>query len=178
MVREVLTDHVPTPRRFIHPVPVEKNDPATAYENEISRAFGMERGDSQIARLDFILLGMGDDAHTASLFPGSSAQQESDRWIVANVGPSVAPPDRITMTYPLLNHGRHLAVLVTGAKKAAAVRKVDEQMGSGGRDTRRFPITGVDPVDGELTFYLDADAAGTYPVEDVKQDETECWSNT
>ena len=110
--------------------------------------------------MDFVLLGMGGDCHTASLFPNSDAIGVSDRWIVVNDGPNVTPPPRVTMTYPLLNAARRLAVLCVGSKKTKALRRVAEQM-KAGPDPINVPITGIQPTDGELTWYLDAEAAGT-----------------
>jgi 6-phosphogluconolactonase/glucosamine-6-phosphate isomerase/deaminase len=106
---------------------------------------------------------MGDDGHTASLFPSSPALREASRWIAVNAGPSVTPPDRVTMTYPLLNAARYVAVLVTGEKKARTIARVDEQFREKGPDPERLPITGVDPTDGDLMWYLDAAAAGAAP---------------
>lgn len=153
MIRETLVDHVPMKRRNAHAMPVMADDPAGEYESQLA-------GYLPHGSLDFVLLGMGDDGHTASLFPGSPAQQVSDRWIAVNDGPTVTPPDRVTMTYPMLNAARHLAVLVTGAKKREMIRRVDQQLFDHGPDPAALPITGIDPRDGELTWYLDAHAAG------------------
>ena len=109
--------------------------------------------------LSILLLGMGDDAHTASLFPQSPALAQSDRWVVLNEGPTVVPPPRLTMTYPLLNGAAKVAILVTGAGKGPTIARVDEHLRTNGPDPQRFPITGIDPEDGELTWYLDAAVA-------------------
>ena len=158
MIREVLVDHVPMRRRQAHPMPVLSQRAAEEYQASLAEAMP---GGSYGAppRLDFVLLGMGDDAHTASLFPHSSAIGESVRWVIENDGPAVTPPPRVTMTYPLLNAARRVAVLVTGQKKAEALRKVDAQLRGGKPDPVALPITGIDPVDGTLTWYLDAAAA-------------------
>lgn len=157
MIRQALADHVPTPEDQKHPVPVEEEDPAAAYEHTLRQAMG--KMDDQVPRLDFVLLGMGDDGHTASLFPHSKALRENDRLIALNDGRCVTPPPRVTMTYTLLNAARHLAVLVTGAKKAQTVRRIEAQLRNG-PDPVELPITGIDPIDGTLTWYLDAAAAG------------------
>ncbi|MAE67277.1 MAG: 6-phosphogluconolactonase [Phycisphaeraceae bacterium] len=160
MIRESLSDHVPTPRHYIHPMPVLETDAADAYEQEM-RQFMRHEGAAP-PRLDFVLLGMGADGHTASLFPGSAALQESKRWIAVNEGPTVVPPTRLTMTYPLLNAARNVAVLVTGAGKASTLLEVDAHLRSGNPDPAPLPITGVDPTarGGEMTWFLDEDAAG------------------
>jgi 6-phosphogluconolactonase len=152
MIRELLLDHVPLRQRRIHRMPVGAQDPATVYEAELKEHL-------PDGLLDFVLLGMGQDAHTASLFPGSPAQAVRDRWVALNAGPSVTPPDRVTMTYPLLNAARQVAVLVTGAAKASTVRRVAEHMQLKGPDPASLPITGIDPQDGEMTWFLDAEAA-------------------
>ena len=156
MIRESLVDHVPAKRRHLHPMPVLDDDPATRYEAQLREAFGHE----DIPAMDFILLGMGDDTHTASLFPGSDATRVTDRWIAVNDGPKVTPPPRVTMTFPLLNAARHVAVLCCGEGKRDALQRVAAQWRDTGPDPQAMPITGVDPEDGELMWYLDASAAG------------------
>lgn len=153
MIRESLIDHVPVRRRQVHPMNATNDDAAARYHDEL-------RTHVPDGKLDFVLLGMGGDAHTASLFPGSPALAEDKAWVAVNEGPAVTPPDRVTMTYPLLNSARQLAVLVTGGGKHEALRKVDEQLRNGGPDPQQLPITGIDPTEGELLWMLDAAAAG------------------
>ena len=163
MIRESLTDHVPTPTEQVHAMPVMADDPAGRYEAELSGAFGVSPGGSDVPRLDFILLGMGGDCHTASLFPESPALDVKDRWIVENDGEKVVPPPRLTMTYPLINHGRHVAVLAVGGGKREALQRVADQHATGRADVRNIPISGIDPAGeagGRLTWYLDDAAAG------------------
>lgn len=184
MIRRVLTDHLPVKSRQLHPMPVLLADPATAYIEEMTRVFesleaarsGASNPKSEIAnpksafaspqsipRLDFVLLGMGDDTHTASLFPGSPGLKETTRWIFNNDGPNVTPPPRVTMTYPLLNAARELGVLCVGAKKLATLQKVDKQLREKGPDVQNMPITGIQPTpggDGRFTWWLDNAAAG------------------
>jgi len=175
MIRESLTDHVPMKQRNIHPMPVLTADPAGAYEQELRDFIPPGPGSSDpgsgdpgssgpgssdlpgVPRLDFVLLGMGDDAHTASLFPGSDAIAVTDRWVAVNDGPSVTPPPRVTMTYPLLNAARMVAVLVTGEKKAATIAKVRALREP---DPVRYPITGIRPR-GEMNWFLDEAASGS-----------------
>lgn len=156
MIRESLTDHVDIDPEYVHAVPTQLGDPAAAYEAMLRQTLGDTSGPPS---LDFILLGMGDDMHTASLFPGSPALDENDRWIANNDGPKVTPPPRVTMTYPLLNAGRYVAALVTGGKKADALKKVAAITDAGGSDPQQAPITGIQPYRGELHWYLDAEAA-------------------
>jgi 6-phosphogluconolactonase len=157
MIREALTEHVPVRRRNVHAMAVMSDDPAGAYEAELRRVVGAASPDAA-PELDFVLLGMGGDAHTASLFPGSPVIGVRDRLVAVNDGPGVTPPARVTMTYPLLNAAREVAVLVTGANKAAALRRVAEQCRRHGPDPDAMPITGID-ADG-LTWYVDEEAVG------------------
>jgi len=161
MIRRALVDRAygdSYPASRIHPVPVQDADPAIAYEQTLRRAFS---DGSEIPRLDFVLLGIGADAHTASLFPGTPAL-DSTRLIANNdVSPGTEPNvPRVTMTYPLLNAARQLAVLVTGSGKADTLGRIDRQLSESGPDRHQLPITGVEPTDGQLTWYLDAAAAG------------------
>lgn len=160
MIREALLDHVPIKRSAVHPMPVMQKNAADIYEEELSLAFGGLKHPA-VPRIDFILLGMGGDAHTASLFPASPALKVTDRWIVGNDGERVVPPPRLTMTYPLINHGREVVVLLTGAGKHATLEKIAAQVQATGPDIQELPITGIDPSpnDGELTWYLDQAAA-------------------
>jgi 6-phosphogluconolactonase len=162
LIRETLTDHVPMPSRQVHAMPVMQRDPATKYESAL-REFLLQHGpDEPIPRLDFVLLGMGEDGHTASLFPHSPAVNEARRWVVANEGPTVAPPPRVTMTLPLISAARNIAVLVTGLRKAATVRRVHDHLQAAGPVPEELPITGVRPAhDTDMTWFIDTGAAGT-----------------
>lgn len=155
MIRHALIDPAHVAGERVHPVPVSDDDPAAAYEAQLRRVFQARRG---VPRLDFVLLGVGDDAHTASLFPGSPAQSAKG-WVANNEGPSVTPPPRVTMTYRLLNGAREIGVLVTGSGKAGVLRRVAQQLREHGPDPVALPITGVQPTAGRLTWYLDAAAA-------------------
>lgn len=168
MMREALIDHVPTPKRQVHPMPVLHDDAAVEYERALSSAFNMAMpaGDQPldpagplVPRMDFILLGMGDDAHTASLFPNSAGVGVLNRWVIGNDGVGVTPPPRVTLTFPVINAARSVAVLLVGAKKHATLRRVEAQLATGSGDARTMPITAIDPVGGDLTWYMDQAAA-------------------
>ncbi len=104
--------------------------------------------------LDLVLLGMGPDGHTASLFPGSPAVQESTLWVLAVDGPEdAAVRRRITLTLPLLNRSAEVYFLITGQAKAHALERVLAR----GDDT--LPATGVRPREGRITWFLDRHAA-------------------
>lgn len=157
MIRESLTEHAGMRKRQVHPMPVMMDDPATEYETVFKEVFGI---DLETPRLDFVILGMGDDGHTASLFPHTDALNVDDRWIVVNEGENVTPPDRVTMTYPLINAARNIAVLVAGEKKASMIATIADRLRLAGPDIENLPITGIKPINGSYTWYLDQAAAG------------------
>ena len=163
MIREALTDHAAVPDAQVHPMPVLADDPAGEYEKSLADAFGISDPPSaeNCPKLDFILLGMGGDCHTASLFPESPALH-STRWIDTNDGEKVVPPARVTMTYPLINEARQIAVLAVGEGKTAALGRVADQYATGRPDIQQIPISGISPAPGSggLTWYLDDAAAG------------------
>jgi len=126
---------------------------AHGYEAAIRRTLG---GAADTPQFDLVWLGMGPDGHTASLFPGSPALDERDRWVVANLvtSPLVhGTATRITLTAPAINAARHVRFLVTGADKAAALAQVLD----GAPDPRRFPSQLIAPAD--LVWFVDAAAA-------------------
>jgi len=144
MAAETLMDHVSA--RFHRPRWSEFIEPADAaahYEARI-RSIHAER------RPDLILLGMGDDAHTASLFPESRALGETNRWFVANTIPETGE-DRLTATYPLLWSAERIMVLTTGERKASALRDAFE-----GAST---PIGRIQQGDAQIEWHVDRLAA-------------------
>src|SRR5437773_2466513 len=117
----------------------------------LARAFGMARGGAP-PRFALILLGLGDDGHTASLFPGAAALNEEQAWVTWSPPGTLPPPvDRVTLTYPTLNAARQILFLVAGANKAEPLRDVLERQAP--RDLR--PAAGVRPTDGTVTWLLD-----------------------
>ncbi|MCX8070878.1 MAG: 6-phosphogluconolactonase [Candidatus Binatia bacterium] len=126
---------------------------ARAYEEEMARAFGVQ-WKSHPPRFDLVLLGLGADGHTASLFPRTVALQERRHWVVANPVPQLRTT-RLTMTYPVLNAARCVLFLVTGRDKAEAVARVFSPTGA----VEEVPARGVCPHDGELVWFLDEAAA-------------------
>ena len=154
MIKDIIADHVPIPRQNVHPMPVLADDAGQQYEAQINEHVANQK-------LDFVVLGMGGDTHTASLFPKSPAINETQKLVVVNEGPCVTPPDRVTMTYPLLNNARELVVLAVGEGKFQALKRVSDQLETGSPDIQEIPISGINPVDGgQLTWFLDNDAAG------------------
>jgi 6-phosphogluconolactonase len=151
-IRELIVEHSGIPREQAHEIDATADDADVRYERELRETLGWrERGHD---RLDYVLLGMGGDGHTASLFPNSAALEEKERLVVINDGPGVTPPPRVTMTYPLINAARFIALLVTGEGKREAVGKA----ASGQVPVREIPVLGVNPVGGVMRWYLDHDA--------------------
>jgi 6-phosphogluconolactonase len=155
IAREALLERVPLPEANVHRVFAEEPDAGRAaaqYEQELRGFFGLEG--AAFPCFDFVLLGLGQDGHTASLFPGTSALEETARLVVATHVPALGT-DRITLTLPTLNHAACVVFLVCGAEKAPIVRAVlDEPRGS------LLPAQRVRPTGG-LLWLLDAAAAGT-----------------
>ncbi|MEN0020877.1 MAG: 6-phosphogluconolactonase [Planctomycetota bacterium] len=150
MIRDLIIEPSGIPASQVHAMPATEADGDELYETELRETLGWrEKGHD---RLDFALLGMGDDLHTASLFPRSVALEAPEhRLVVINAGDAVTPPERITMTYSLLNASRVLAVLVTGEKKQAAIARLVGQKPS----PADAPIAGLKPIGGVLRWYLD-----------------------
>jgi 6-phosphogluconolactonase len=153
LARERLLDRVPVPERQVYPVPTDAGSAVAAaaqYERTLRGVFELEVED--VPRLDLIMLGLGADGHTASLFPDSPALDETRRLVVPN-GADYVPHERITFTFPVLNAARAVFFLVAGADKAP---KVAAALGG----DASVPAARVQPTDGELRWYLDRTAAG------------------
>jgi 6-phosphogluconolactonase len=152
MVRELLLSRVPIPEAHIHRMRGEAEDLSAAaqdYEWELAAGCSFPRG-SREPGLDLILLGLGDDGHTASLFPKTSALREEDRWVVANYVPKLGAR-RLTLTYPVIAAAERVAFIVSGAGKARIVRRVLEGDGE-------LPATRA-AAHPRVTFLLDEAAA-------------------
>jgi 6-phosphogluconolactonase len=156
MARETLLDRVPVPAAHVHRMPTDPADPrdaAAAYERLLQTHFL-----TPWPRFDLVLLGLGDDGHTASLFPGSPALDEIRRWVVAVTGPT-EPRVRLTLTLPAIVQAAAIDVTVSGRSKAAALR----QALAGDADPRRCPASAVRRTEGALVWWADAAAAGDEP---------------
>jgi 6-phosphogluconolactonase len=158
MASEVLLSRVPVPPQNIHRVHTELGDPektAEDYEAELRNFFSTPAG--QFPRFDLILLGLGPDGHTASLFPDSPALNEQAKLVVANWVEKFQSY-RITMTLPVLNNAATVMFLVAGAEKAEVVRAV-----LGGASDKPFPAQLIRPSNGELVWLIDQAAASLLP---------------
>ena len=154
MARETLLDHIPIPAANIFPVPTVGGTPESA-DNAYAETLVVQF-DSQTPRFDLILLGMGPDGHTASLFPGHpEPSAPSDELVVAVHSAPKPPPTRISCTYQVLNAAEHVLFLVAGPDKAATLREVLR----GPLAIARLPAQGVRPARGELVWLVDQAAA-------------------
>ena len=189
-----LLDHVPVDPEQVHPmvplgwvpptaggseatglegVGAEPSAAASAYQGMLESELDTDE-DSEASpavarcrppRLDLVLLGLGDDGHTASIFPGARAVEETRRWVVATPAPGGKGErdlPRLTLTLPVLNAAREVLFLVSGAAKAEIAAAVLEGAGvhAAERRPQQLPAARVAPVDGQLTWMLDEDAAG------------------
>ncbi len=154
MAERTMLRHLGLQPRQIHRMRGElpPDDAAREYEDELRRSFGIDEG--ELPRFDLVLLGLGDNVHIASLFPGSPAIGERERLAVA-VEVDAPQRHRITLTPPVLNHCARVMFLVEGAGKAAAVKSALE----GPRDPERYPAQLIDPAEGEVIWLLDRAAA-------------------
>lgn len=150
MVRDILLRHLPMPEGNVHRMKGEIDPQAAAieYGRLLKRMFGEEG-------LDLVLLGMGDDGHTASLFPHTAALTEDHHRCVANYVEKLKAW-RLTMTAMFINRSREVAVLVTGQNKAITLRRVLEEAS----DPQTFPVRLIQPNHGRVHWMLDAAAAG------------------
>ena len=157
MAHDTLLSLAPVSAENIHRVQSEESDAALAagkYEQELRTFFDLEAG--QLPGFDCILLGMGPDGHTASLFPGTEALQETKRLAVANWVDKFKTY-RITLTVPVLNHADLVVFLVSGAEKAEALKEVLQ----GDFRPDRFPAQLIRPVHGRLLWLVDQAAAAS-----------------
>ena len=161
MTREALLDHVPLKPEQIHRMQGElpPEDAANHYESELRSSFHLDGSD--LPRFDLIALGMGDDGHTASLFPHTAALHERNRLVVANQVPQ-KDTWRITLTWPVINHASSVFFLIAGADKAAPLHQVL----TGPRDPEMLPSQLIWPCSGILTMILDKAAAALLPATD------------
>jgi 6-phosphogluconolactonase len=155
MAKESFLSKVAIPPGNIFPVPAENPDASAAaetYEQTLRTFFALAPG--EFPRFDLILLGMGPDGHTASLFPETAALQEKSRLVVANWVEKLNA-SRITLTLPVLNAARCVAFLVSGTDKAAVLHEVLE----GNAPPEKYPSKLVQPDEGRLIWFVDRAAA-------------------
>lgn len=152
MANESLLSRIKIPADNVHRILGEKNpqDAARHYDEELWRTFLVDG--LELPKFDVMLLGLGDDGHTASLFPGTPATEEQRRLAIA-VRLKGQETARITLTFPVINNSRHVLFLVSGKGKSSILAEVLQGSGT------ILPAQLVSPVDGELRWLVDQDAA-------------------
>jgi 6-phosphogluconolactonase len=154
LAAETLLDHVDVDSGRVHRMRAENPDiDAAAAEYSQLLAATLPSGPGGAPRLDTVLLGLGENGHVASLFPGTPALDVVDAWATRGVA-DYQPFDRITLTFPTINAAAQVAFLVVGAAKGEALRNTV---------AGTVPAARVSPVDGELLWFLDESAAGELP---------------
>ncbi|GBE78162.1 6-phosphogluconolactonase [Sparassis latifolia] len=151
-----LWNKVPVPKSHIHTIDFSLADDleelSDAYEKELIHEFA-QKDSARFPIFDLILLGVGPDGHTASLFPGHELLSEEDRWVAPIEDSPKPPPKRITFTFPVLNHAYRVAFVASGAGKAEILKKVLDKPENG------LPASRVRPASpGQLYWFVD-DAA-------------------
>jgi len=152
MIERELLRSVQIPQNNVHRMRTELGAQAAAeeYESQLRRSFVA----AAVPQFDVLLLGMGEDGHTASLFPGTEALHETSRLVLGYTVVKLNAP-RITLTFPVINQGRKVLFLVSGESKAAILREVFE----GESPELRYPAAMVEPTSGLLYWHLDSEAA-------------------
>ncbi|WP_158746776.1 6-phosphogluconolactonase [Acidisphaera sp. L21] len=154
MAREAMISHVPIPAEQVHPWQTIGTDPehsALHYADTLKRFYGADTLDPARPLFDVMFLGLGEDGHTASLFPGVAALKERTAWTAAVIG--AKPEPRLTLSYPVIDSSRVVAFLAAGEGKRDILAKALAG------DTS-LPAVGVKPI-GELCWFTDKAAAGT-----------------
>jgi len=178
-INETIGLHSGIPAEQLHPMPAMTDAADLAYQRELRESLGWrEKGHD---RLDFVLLGVGTDGHTASLFPRSPAlmaditaavpaqsslNEPRAELVRLNTGPAVTPPDRVTLSLPMINASRFIAVLVTGEGKRPIVERIIRAHlapGTAPESPADLPILAIRPLAGELRWYIDHAASPPAP---------------
>ncbi len=162
MVHEALLQSIAIPQANIHRIEAERSpkEAAERYQQELRSFFAL--GPKGFPHFDLILLGLGEDGHTASLFPETPILSEDKRLVAEAFVPQLRA-SRISMTFPTINHARTVMFLVAGAAKARILHNVLE--GPFGV----YPAQRVQPIDGTLLWLVDADAAAFLSPQTVQQ---------
>jgi 6-phosphogluconolactonase len=128
MARRLFLDKVRAPRGNVHAIPTDANDPEAAanlYRDTLRKFYGAERLDPVRPLFDLVLMGVGPDGHTASLFPGTHALDEKERWVVGVAKAGMEPlVPRVTLTFPALASTREMLFIVDGPGKRDILRRV------------------------------------------------------
>jgi len=153
MINRTLSRHVNISPKNVHPILTSEISPETAaerYEEDIISYCRTVR--ARLPRFDLILLGIGEDGHTASLFPGTPSLKETSHLAVSVYPPDPSKPERITLTFPVINNTQHIIFMAEGANKSKIIKEVIEDK------NHMLPASMVRPSEGKLVFLLDESA--------------------
>jgi 6-phosphogluconolactonase len=153
MINEQLLSHIPIPKKNIHPMMTEGvslEESAKQYEADMRTFFKI--GENDLPVFDLIMLGLGEDGHTASLFPATTALQETKRLVIPVIA-DASPSERVSLSLGVINNAKNICFLVTGANKAEAIKTILEDKAS------TLPAAQVKPTQGILLFLLNKTAA-------------------
>ena len=151
MIRRNLLMNVPIPEKNCHPMPVSEKSADSAahqYIGQLKKFFQLKEG--ELPRFDLVLLGVGEDGHTASLFPVVPQWMEKSRFVISLKHPQVEY-ERLSLTLPVFNSARHAVFFIHGAKKADVLYRIL-------RTDEKLPSACIQPKNGELHFWLDREA--------------------
>lgn len=165
--QEAMLRKLPVSAEKVHRMEAERADRDAAardYEAVLARVFKVTPGGKPPA-FDLILLGMGPDGHTASLFPHTKGLKETGRWVIVNYVPKFAT-DRVTLTAPVLNQAREVLFLIAGTDKADSLHQVLE----GPPNSDLYPSQLIHPTGGQLVWFLDQAAAAKLAVVNAKKE--------
>ena len=160
MASRVFVSKIRIPAKNIHRIPAEMMPPEKAagtYEEILRQYFGPLGEEDSSFTFDLVLLGIGKDGHTASLFPGDRASKEDHRWVARVTAPeNTKPRQRITLTLPILNRAQNVFFIVSGADKRDVVRSI---LNDPKEASKLYPAARVQPK-GEIKWFLDEEAYG------------------
>ena len=160
MVKSTLISRVPVPQQNVHRIPTELDPPveaAEAYERVLRNFFSEDSADADDFTFDVILQGMGEDGHTASLFPTDPALDEKERWVVpVTAPPGYSPRERVTLTFPVLNRSRKAFFIVSGEGKREVLNAI---LNNPVEAEIHYPAANIHPMD-RLVWYVDDAVAG------------------
>ena len=155
LAKRTLIDRIDIPSGNVFPMVTTPGNPAAAASNYIDALRRLFPGEA-VPSFDMIHLGMGDDGHTASLFPGHASVDVTDRWVVSGPPGTLPPPvDRVTFTLPLINAAKQVLFMLTGEKKAQTVHEILDDKSA----VDIHPAGGVKPDNGTVIWLLDEGAA-------------------
>lgn len=163
-VQKNLFSKIGVPASHIFRIPGEmktSREAATAYEASMKAFFKL---DKSFPKFNLVLLGLGEDGHTASLFPNTVALNEKYKWAVANQAPHLKT-ERVTLTFPVINNAKKVVVLCSGENKANIVREIFRSDIS----SERYPAQSINPSNGELVWLFDTLSASKLQTE-IKKD--------